>query len=192
MPHPTSNTGHGLSDVPPPSESHILRAILRSTRKCWPNAFFALTHSFVSVEYLSRSLHPGLFRHRADLLRLCRRRPLRSYRPAPPAANRPLRPLIGNVVPLLRTPSGAGRAPVRFRSDHRNGPTPHPSAGMFSSTGPAPAPSAATYRPQKASDWPFGHTIIRGISSHPRHACEVSCEIRCKTLRRPRRRKAPE
>ena len=24
-------------------ESHILRAILRSTRKCWPNAFFALT-----------------------------------------------------------------------------------------------------------------------------------------------------
>lgn len=87
MPHPTSNTGHGFSDVPPPSESHILRAILRSTRKCWPNAFFALTHSFVSVEYLSRSLYPGLFRHRADLLRLCRRRPLRAYRPAPPGAD---------------------------------------------------------------------------------------------------------
>lgn len=60
---------------------------------------------------------------------------------------------------LLRTPSGAGRAPVRFRSDHRNGPKPHPSAGIFSFTGPALAqrhPSALIYRPQKASDWPFG------------------------------------
>ena len=44
MPHPTSSTVHGPpAALPPESESQILRAIFRSTRKCCPSAFFALT-----------------------------------------------------------------------------------------------------------------------------------------------------
>ena len=49
MPHPTSNTGAGASAVPPDRASQILRAMFRSTRKCWPKAFFRpdFTHSAI-------------------------------------------------------------------------------------------------------------------------------------------------
>ena len=42
---------------PPESESQILRAIFRSTRKCWPSAFLALTSLILFQQFIITAVH---------------------------------------------------------------------------------------------------------------------------------------
>ena len=42
---------------PPKSESQILRAIFRSTRKCWPSAFLALTSLILFQQFIITAVH---------------------------------------------------------------------------------------------------------------------------------------
>lgn len=158
MPHPTSNTGHGFRTYRRPA-NRIFAGNIEIDQKMLAQRFLRsyFTHSFrlnifPGVSIPDSSGTEPIFSVSADGDRFAPTVRHLPERTPSSAAYRKRRT-------LLRTPSGAGRAPVRFRSDHRNGPKPHPSAGIFSFTGPALAqrhPSALIYRPQKASDWPFG------------------------------------